>query len=378
LAQAGTALCKKQPFISTFLAALFRRVSMATTGVKSIFLVLVILPHASFAATLGSERKSVVRSETNRQPATSELSGIQLNSHGDAEVIDHLKRLQGVVEAQITDSNKLSPKDETKTDPYCDMDYPTGVVTTSDCTNPTALEVNIDSNGGADAMCLQAATESGAKALSGKFVLRDENFQKIRPKGCFKQACHESDNGVCYFYNPVNGVPDKTLAGFAGTPICKRPKTHNGTKGVAGSCPTGYQMIDDEETCRSAANCRGWPQANIFRVGTHNASKHLDWVRGCFFDEDDGNKVYYNRPINPAMGECTNCKGRQICLVTSTTSWVGATELTADSVVPAIPHRPNETETEREADTERATAAAVATVTAAPATAEAETATLAP
>jgi hypothetical protein len=221
---------------------------------------------------------------------------------------------------------KLSPEDqfeeqtsvETSNDQFCNNDFPVGLDKTSNCTNGGVNnEILIDG----ESMCQQAAEEAGARIVDGKFTIATwgdrQYWEPKRPMGCFKEAC-ASGTGTCYYFNAVGYWP---TAIDGGQPICNRPKHVNGTKNVAGGCPAGYAVIDDEDTCRSAANCLQYTQADEFRIGTLNGSRHLDFVRGCFFDEEaDGSlTVYYNAETN--LGDCTTCKGTQICNVTSTVSW---------------------------------------------------------
>merc|ERR1719449_264935 len=103
-----------------------------------------------------------------------------------------------------------------------------------------------------------------------------------------------------------------------------------GTKNTLNSCPTGYKIVDDEDYCKSTATCLSISQGSDFRIGEVNASKHLEYPRGCFVDNDNG-KVYYNGPNS--MGDGKDVKGTPICVVEYATKWSDKGEL--DGAPPA-------------------------------------------
>jgi len=270
---------------------------MASLGATSIFVGLLLLPQASLAATLTTDR--VVR----REP-----TGVQLTSEGEIELFE-------------SDKSKLSSQDEEtvkqRTTDFCLYDYPVGVDKTSTCIDGgKSNELLIDS----EDMCMHAASKAGATTVSLKFRLH-QDFELFRPKGCFKETCAHG-NGACYFFNPV-AADVSTIVPAEGTPICYRPRYQNGTEGVAGKCGelhAGYELIDEEQKCRAAAGCLNDPPAHNFIIGMFNGSKHLDYVRGCFFD-DVRKQVFWN-PKND-LGPCTSCTGTQLCVASSQTSWAG-------------------------------------------------------
>lgn len=277
---------------------------MANVGATSIFVGLLLLPYASFATTLTSKEAldRVVRRE-------GEPTGVHLTSDGEVEMLESGK-------------SKLSSQDEEsikqRATDLCLYDYTVGLEKTSTCKQVDGGE-NEDLLIDSEEMCMHAASKAGATTLPGKFRLHND-LEKLRPKGCFKSTCSEHSNDVCYFFNPVGDdvAPNETT--WKGTPICQRPRYQNGTEGVAGSCGDlhpGYELIDDEQKCRAAAGCLAEPPAHNFIIGTFNASKHLDYVRGCFYDENR-KQVFYNPPND--LGACTDCRGKELCIAAPQTS----------------------------------------------------------
>jgi len=271
---------------------------MANLGATSIFMGLLLLPQTSLAATLSNTLPPVVR----REP-----TGVHLTSEGEVELLESGSRLE--LRSQDEESVKQSATD------MCLYDYPVGLEKTSTCIDGGKNnELLIDS----EEMCMHAASKAGATTLPGNFRLHSD-LEKLRPKGCFKQTCSEAGHvghGACYFFNPVgDDIPPN--ASWEGTPICYRPRYQNGTEGVAGSCGDlhpGYELIDEEQKCRAAAGCLAEPPAHNFIIGTFNGSKHLDYVRGCYFDEDR-KQVFWNPPND--LGACTDCRGKELCVATS-------------------------------------------------------------
>jgi len=263
-----------------------------------------LLPHGSVAVTVIAEKDTVVRREAKP---------IHMNVDADGEFTQE-------PESQI-------PKEEVKMDTdlsqeeldklamqYCDQDFPLGQEDTNHCTEANA-RIMIDPGA-----CIQAGVMAGASVTHATFMVPQgttDRWEFKRPKGCFKAPCGSASTAhtVCYFYN---GLGADAGANVTGTPVCDRPRHANGTQDAQGGCPDGYQVVDDEETCRTSATCLGHAPGNEFRIGTHNASKHLDYVQGCFVNKDDG-KVYYNKLT--VMGLGTNPTGQNICNVSTTVKW---------------------------------------------------------
>lgn len=259
-----------------------------------------LFPYGGMATTLAADKDSVIRRE-------------MINAAGQ------------MVQASKSGSRASSAGEGGSE--FCNFDFILGNEHTSSC-NSSAHEI-LGSEEDDASECLEAASRSNAKAVHGKFEIGPE-WGDSHPRGCFKDNCHEAANGVCYFFNMIGPKPDGSWpttsaggTGIMGFPVCKRPMLQNGTQDTHGGCPSDYSVIDDEETCREAANCWGFLQGTLFRVGEGaypNASKNLDHPRGCFTDfEATHPTVYYNPKT--LMGEGTNVKGTPICNVTKPVKW---------------------------------------------------------
>lgn len=263
-------------------------------------------------ATLYAEKSQTVRREP---PAES----LQMGAHGEmiqvssanADSTSHM-RIDGegatAPDTLVTNQEAL---DDMATQ-FCDFDFPTGKTGSNNCTHPTNQSLILQEN-----MCIFAASEAGATTSHSSFKEPSE-WENVHPKGCFKYSCSEAANNVCYFYNGDGDWPNGDLKG---TPICSRPKHLNGTRNSAAAdagCPAGYEVIDHGDTCFKTAGCLGYCTGSEFRIGEQNASKHLEYPRGCFIDNTDG-CVYYNGPN--ALGRGTSVSGTPICNVSKVTTW---------------------------------------------------------
>jgi len=295
-------------------------------------------------ATLTSEKESVMRREAQ---------SVHLSPHGEMVKEAPHKMVKEAPELSTNYAGKLTAKEYAKLSvDYCNYDFVLGTDTApGNCSQ--ANESIID-----ETTCIFAQTLSGAGVASSGFSLdHDERYENSRPKGCFKYSpCGGVANGVCYFYNTIETTPNDTYAmskyseAFGGTPVCYRPKYVLGTNDTNAGCPGGYKAITSEDTtdqlqhenlCFLTANCMGqYAAATDFRIGEHNASKHLDFPRGCFVDNDglvDGNagKVYFNAKTAEGFGADGAVKGTPICKVNSYVKWDAsgtevATEVVAD------------------------------------------------
>lgn len=207
---------------------------------------------------------------------------------------------------------------------FCDADFPVGNDDTSTCkeTDATSIAKGTDEKLiQSPTMCIFAGKQSGAETEHFNFQIDTSNLGNLRPKGCFKAACTTDSSKTCYFWNNVDPIPSAPV----GTPICQRKKLVMATEKVEGTgCPDRYQVIRNEDQCRTAATCMGYAPAVEFRIGIHNASKHLDYVSGCFLAGHNGthNVVQYNEVPStmgtPASGQV---EGQNLCTVQHTTTW---------------------------------------------------------
>lgn len=244
-------------------------------------LLLHVLPCISIAVALHSEG-DLMRRERRAQ-------SIQLTSHG---------------------AFKSGPSDEEEqsSSDFCNDDFPVGIENTNNCSDPAEHSIITQEN-----MCIEAARVTDVITPSNVFVLASE-WTTQYPKGCFKYSCDQANpdefgNTTCYFYNPIAIIPSGSIKG---SPVCVRPKHLMGTQNTQGGCPTGYQKIMDETICSATAGCLSLGGGADFRIGEHNASRHLLFPDGCFVNNENG-KVYFNPPS--ALGTGTNVLGTPICIV---------------------------------------------------------------
>jgi len=285
---------------------------------------------------------------------------VQLSPHGDmaseqkhhhGHHHSHHSSPHSMVKEAPAQKTIMSTKEYEKllSSDYCNEDFPLGQAgqEPGNCTN--ANESLIDK-----AQCEFALTQSAAGTPT-KIEIEGERYVNARPKGCFKYSCSESAKGVCYFYNGIGNWPDANLAdtkyneSFVGTPVCSRPKYVLGTNDTNAGCPGGYKAItsDDvsdqlqhENLCFLVANCKSLNRGPEFRIGEHNASKHLDFPRGCFIDYDglvDSGEtaptVYFNPKTAEGFGADGVVKGTPICKVNSYVKWDASGNAVATEVV---------------------------------------------
>lgn len=229
--------------------------------------------------------------------------------------------------------------DDTLREEVCNLDYIEGKPGTTNCTNVDADGADITDEHlkheliESETTCEYAAHytnaqipqtctgEGDAQTCTRNLVLDSQlidtdkrEFEFKRPRGCYRQYCGASaDSGggtdktkMCYKYNGIGDWPDvddnKDLKDILApdvkedfAPMCKRPRNVNGTLNSKDTCPSGYAIIKDEDTCRAAANCMGFSVASgdTFLIGQRNASQTLDHPFGCFMDSDT-EIVHYN------------------------------------------------------------------------------------
>jgi len=284
---------------------------MVGSSVAGLALAVVLLSHGGVAIPIVADQSAFVR----RQAAQVEVS---LSPQGE------------MIQEASHDDMDLAPEDLAKSGfEIGRFDFVLGQPNTNVCTATGHKKVNEDTQNSTGhiigkALCVAAAAQKGAHFTDEE---ADDGQEGNHPKGCFKADCDlfkadgdslATTHPVCFFYNPTGGVIN--VAGVTGTPVCSRPAFVHGnddTQGCKADDQSDYQVIDDEETCRTAAGILGThPTADEFRIGVHNASKHLDYVQGCFLNLDR-NKVYFNAKSALGDGVAGQMKGRNICNVSS-------------------------------------------------------------
>lgn len=292
---------------------------MAGFGVSAFLLTVAISPYGSIAAVLSGEKDSVVRREPQR---------VQLGSYGELLQAGDKPGAIVAVEEPLSQSEKTEAEVATQ---YCDDDFPMGVDGANTCPGGSGQPGTNLENIQGRAMCEEAGIQAGANGSHPGFVVLEgttDRWEYKHPRGCYKDSCGVfASDPVCYYWNGIGGTPNAQVVGQS---VCTRKKHTNGSTDAYDGCPPTYQVVDDEYTCRQSAECLfGEGGAGTdFRIGNTNASKHLDHPRGCFWIIEGGtHKVYYNPPS--LMGVGSVVKGTNICNVTSSTSWVGATASTS-------------------------------------------------
>jgi len=280
-------------------------VPMVGTGITATILACVLLAVGTGAVTINTEKDSVVRRERH---------SVELTADGEI-VQQHVKMSSQKSEPEQSDSLRNG---------LCNLDFVEGTADTSNCSddplNPTNHTIIFQ-----ESLCKAAADYSGAgQSVNGSMQLA-HYWEHKRPRGCFKESCTSSPSGACYMINMVGELPPNPV----GMPICTRPRNLLGIKdaqtGAATSiadketgCPKGYKVIDDYDKCIEVSNCLNYAGGDNFVIGTHNASRHLEYPRGCFIDNQD-NKTYFN-PANP-VGDGLNVLGTPICNVSTVVRW---------------------------------------------------------
>lgn len=248
---------------------------------------------------------------------------------------------KAVVEMQASGSMRESPPEQLVRDQgddvdvdvadetdMCDVDYPMGK-DACHCADEEKHSLILQ-----EEMCIQAANEAGVTAPVGHFRIGAEFFHK-RPKGCFKYECSEDPKGVCYFFNPIGNIPHKcdtnntelaasnSTPEVKGLPVCKRAKFLNGTVDSNEGCPTGYDVIMNENNCSEAGICLGYCEGAEFREAMANESRRDEFPEGCFIHKSTNKSqgcVFYNPPLE-GWGKPKKPVGTPICQVRNVTSW---------------------------------------------------------
>jgi len=281
---------------------------MVSTGITASILAYVLLAVRAVAVTINTEKDSVVRRERHSVELTADGEIVHQDAHRPRSLVE-----MGSQKSEPEQSDSLR-SDE------CNTDFVEGTVDTSNCSDATQHDMILQ-----ESMCKDAARYSGAgESVNGSMQLV-HTWEHRRPRGCFKESCSTtaSPSGVCYRINLIGDWPTHP----EGMPICTRPRNLLGLKNAQASCPTGYKVIDDEDTCMTVSNCLQLRAGDNFVIGTHNATRHLDYPRGCFIDNQD-NKTYFN-PANP-VGEGVNVLGTPICNVSTVLRWgAGGVKLNA-------------------------------------------------
>merc|ERR1719498_856371 len=209
---------------------------------------------------------------------------------------------------------------KSKVSDFCFESFLLGQSNKNNCT-----DANVHSLILREAECREAAAEANAQTGNGQanFVVDYDNKDN-HPIGCFKDA----DKNI-FWFNPDGDWPkhpEGETRNPGGTPVCSRKRYLNGT--LPSTCPAGYTAIQEEEACRSIAECEGYCMSSVFRVGIPAATNAVKnppdprpaWAadynkmpKGCFIREEDG-CVYFNKPRAAAP---TSPAGIPLCSIST-------------------------------------------------------------
>lgn len=233
----------------------------------------------------------------------------------------------------------------------CSRDFALGAEGGCTCEDPANHQL-IDK----EDECAFAAGHAGvvAPVVTGEAPFRlSSEWYHYHPKGCFKDACKEDPQNICYFFNPIGdepaqcagnatlpGRPDVPAPQVTGQPVCQRPRYLNGTVNVNGGCPqdSKYAVIMNETACEDAALCLGYTKGAQFLVTHANQSRYDDFPLGCFINTNDGLAYYNPQLVNWEPPK--NPIGYNLCNVTETVFFAAAPAADVSVAVPAPPPTP--------------------------------------
>jgi len=306
---------------------------MAATGLAALLSVLLVLPSSILAATIHSERESVVRRE--RVPESS----VQLNPNGE-------------LFQKVSSEHRQAPVADTHEDNKDFILGEEGTVKTCKQKDSKVVETPVTSK----EQCIYAAWKVGAHIeletdgtptpqFRRNFELtndRDERWQHVHPEACFHTKCFPGDDHTkpeqdCFFFNPSEGKSDPAFTfefgtplaqiNFTGTPVCMRELYKDGTKNLQAGCPPEYQVVMDHNVCqelceRDDYHCGTGEEDTgpIWEIGAKNYSQHNEFQQGCFYvdrkeqgKDEDFSTVYFN-PLN-TLADGAAVTGTAFCVV---------------------------------------------------------------
>lgn len=175
----------------------------------------------------------------------------------------------------------------------CDDDFPLGHEGTNDCAEHDHKPID------EGILCQEAGESMNVSANHPTFLISSEWFDS-HPAGCFVYRCTEDPKGICVFYNAVGYVQDSNAV-LHGRPVCSRPKVREGTPN-SNDCPTGYQLIEDEEDCKSTDECLNIIAGDPFRKHENTQSEFNKFPKGCLIDSHlstaTAKTAFYNPPYH--------------------------------------------------------------------------------
>jgi hypothetical protein len=168
---------------------------------------------------------------------------------------------------------------------YCEYGFVLGVQGTNDCKAGTNSSLIVDK-----LMCIKAAQDAQVTAPQDNFVI-PQDWETVKPQGCFHDVCAEDPTKGCFFYNPIGYNTSKNLESNP-TPVCSRAKyqfAKEGSTGEEADCPDGFKPITTLPACEAAGRCEDVPPASQVRPweNGHNEALTLNYPKYCSFGSDD-------------------------------------------------------------------------------------------
>jgi len=228
------------------------------------------------------------------------VSEHQVQLHASGELLD------------LTKSAEVSAS-SAKLD-YCYYDFTVATNVSDEC---ELHSLKIDK-----ADCIEAAKLAGSN-LGTEHVAEingDDEYEWVRPKGCFAMECSVGSTETCYFFNFVEPGPTHVTGG---RPVCKRKRAVYGEiENNATKCPDGYAPVKNEDLCLTLGHCLGDNRAVQDRAHNYDTALYNNYPMYCFVDSSN-DEVYYNAPLDAQATPPTSPVGKPICNVTSSTTAVG-------------------------------------------------------
>jgi len=192
---------------------------------------------------------------------------------------------------------------------YCFYDFTVATNVSDECV-PHSTKLDL-------ADCIEAAKLAGLSDQVVKEINGDDDYEWVRPKGCFAMECTVGSTETCYSFNFVEPGPTNVSGG---RPVCKRHRAVYGEiLNKITQCPDGYAPVRNEALCLTLGHCMGDNRATQDRVSNYDASQYDHYPMYCFVDESN-DKVYYSAPLDTTATPPTDPVGKPICNVTSTTT----------------------------------------------------------
>jgi len=193
---------------------------------------------------------------------------------------------------------------KTRGEDLCNAHYEEGNPKTNNCTDPTIqtmIEEDAQCEEAAELSCPDKSCIGDRGAGTDNFILDNWWYDK-RPKRCFLS----DDTPPKWFYNPSGFWPASIAAG---TPVCVQLKYIDGTADSNLCDNDKYEIIMDEEKCRTYATCLNECVFQEFRE--LNASAQEAAPKGCH--KTPSGCIRFNNMTLLSGAEPSQPKGIPVC-----------------------------------------------------------------